>query len=430
MQLKNNTKIASTLALATCALLGLPDAQADESATPWEFDTAILYYGEADRVSLLEGVFNANKNFGDDHVFNGKVVIDTLTGASASGAVSQPNTQTFTRPSGKGQYDINAGDVPLDDTFQDTRVQLSAQWTQPLWQDVKASTGVNISNEYDYLSVGANGSISKDFDRKNRTLALGLSYQYDIISPVGEAPNPFSEMVFKDNFTTQELYQESFDDTRDNDSKDKNTIDLVLGLTQTINKRMIMQFNLGYSIVDGYLNDPYKVLSEVNSEGFTQRILHENRPDKRTKQNVFWQTKYALDNAVVDLSYRFATDDWDIDSHTIDSRLRYNLNASSYLQPHFRYYQQGAAEFFQPFLVEGETLPQYASADYRLGEMTAVTIGLKYGQKLASGNEWAVRVEYYEQSPKNAGFEAIGVLQNEDLYPSVKAIIAQVSYSF
>lgn len=430
MQLKNKQKVATTLAAATCALLGVCDAQADESASPWKFDTAIMYYGEADRVSLLEGVFNANKNFGDDHIFNGKVVVDTLTGASATGALSQPGVQTFTRPSGNGQYDTPSGNVPLDDTFKDTRVQLGGQWTQPLWKDVRGSTGFNISNEYDYLSIGANGSIAKDFDRKNRTLSLGLSYQYDSISPVGEAPNPFSEMVIRNDFVNDDAFQTAFDATRDTESKDKNTIDLVLGLTQTINKRMIMQFNVGYSVVDGYLNDPYKVLSEVDSGGFTQRILHENRPDKRTKQNVFWQTKYALDNGVADVSYRYATDDWDIDSHTIDSRLRYNLTPTSYLQPHFRYYQQAAANFFQPFLVEGQSLPEYASADYRLGEMSAITVGLKYGQTLSNGHEWGVRLEYYEQTPKNAGSEEIGVLQNEDLYPSVKAIIAQVSYSF
>jgi len=430
MQLKNSKTIASTLAMATCALLGTPNTHANESETPWEFDTAILYYGESSRVSLLEGVVNAQKDFGDERIFNGKLVIDTLTGASASGAVSQPGVQTFTRPSGKGEYQISNGDTPLDDTFQDTRVQISGQWTQPMWQDTRASTGFNISKEYDYLSVGANGSIAKDFDRKNTTVSLGLSYQYDKIDPVGGAPIAFSNMVYQDDFATEDAYSLAFNNTRANSSENKNTIDAVLGVTQVINKRTIMQFNLGYSVVDGYLNDAYKVLSEVNSNGLTQRILHENRPTKRTKQNIFWQTKYALDSGVVDVSYRYATDDWDINSHTFDSRLRYNLSSNSYIQPHFRYYQQAAADFFQPFLLEDEALPEYASADYRLGEMSAITVGLKYGQTMANGHEWGVRIEYYQQSPKNAGFEEVGVLQDYDLYPSIKALIAQVSYSF
>ncbi|MDP5041405.1 MAG: DUF3570 domain-containing protein, partial [Paraglaciecola sp.] len=165
-------------------------------------------------------------------------------------------------------------------------------------------------------------------------------------------------------------------------------------------------------------------------QGLTQDLLYENRPDTRTRNSFYWQTKYALDFGVADISYRFATDDWKIDSHTIDSRLRINLSDTSYLQPHFRYYQQGAAEFYRPFLMEGDNVPEFASADYRLGEMTAYTVGLKYGMELDNGDELAFRLEYYQQTPKNAGFNEPGALQDVDLYPSLKAVIAQVSYRF
>lgn len=434
MQLNSQKKVGTVLAAATCALLGTSSAIAQETGQnkdlDWNFDTAILYYGETDRVSLIEGVFAASKDFGDEHIFSGKVVFDTLTGASASGAVAQPGVQTFTRPSGNGEYNVEGGEVPLDDTFRDTRVQINAQWTQPLWENTRGSAGFNVSNEYDYLSIGANGSIARDFDRKNRTLSLGLSYQYDSIDPVGAAPVPFSNMLLRGEFDNDNAFDNAFNDTRQTDTQDKTTIDVLVGFTQTINKRTIMQLNYGFSASDGYLNDPYKVLSSVNAEGITGSVLFENRPDKRTKHNVYWQTKYAMDNGVIDVSYRFATDDWEIDSHTIDSRLRFNLSETSYIQPHFRYYQQQAADFYRPFLNESEDLPVFASADYRLGEMTAITIGLKYGQKLNNGHEWGVRLEYYQQTPKNAGFDEPGVLQTVDLYPSIKAVIAQVSYSF
>lgn len=418
------------LAAATCALLGAsPNAKAEEGA--WEMDTALLYYGETDRVTAVEGVFSAKKDFGDEHIFSGKLIVDTLTGASATGAVAQPNAQTFTRPSGRGQYVIDAGEIPLDDTFKDTRVQLEAQWTQPLWDDVRGSTGVHLSKEYDYLSVAVNGSIAKDFNQKNTTVSAGLSLAFDTIDPEGGRPIAYSEMVIdQGQFANQEAYQAAFDATRQTNTDNKSTVDLMFGVTQVINRQMLMQFNYGYAVSDGYHTDPFKVLSVVNDQGLTESLVHENRPTKRTRHSFYWQTKYALDNGVADISYRYATDDWDINSHTIDSRLRFNLTDSTYIQPHFRYYQQGAAEFYQPFLLEGSTLPAFASADYRLGEMTAYTVGLKYGMKMPSGNEWGFRLEYYQQDPKNAGFDAPGALQQQDLYPSVKAVIAQVSYSF
>lgn len=432
MQLKQTKNVAAVLAAASCALLGAPvHAQASENQESWKFDTAILYYGETDRVQLIEGVFNANKDFGNEHIFNGKIVVDTLTGASASGAVAQSEVQTFTRPSGNDTYEVAAGETPLDDTFLDTRLQLSGQWTQPIADEMRVSGGLQVSKEYDYLSIVGNGSLAMDFNKKNTTFSAGISYAFDSIDPVGGRPIEFSSMVVDaGQFDSDDAYRQAFDVTRNGGSEDKNTVDLLFGATQIINRRMLMQFNYSFSKSDGYHNDPYKVLSVVDQAGLTQDILHESRPSERTKHSVYWQTKYALDNAVVDVSYRFATDDWEIDSHTIDTRFRFALSDTTYIQPHFRYYQQSEAEFYNPFLLAGNDLPEFASADYRLGEMTAITLGIKYGMQLQNGQELAFRLEYYQQDPKNPGFNEPGALSGLDLYPSIKAVIAQVSYSF
>ncbi|KXI30345.1 DUF3570 domain-containing protein [Paraglaciecola hydrolytica] len=433
MQLSHKPiNISAVLATATCALLGVTAAQAEENTELWKFDTALMYYGETDRVTAVEGVIAATKDFGDEHIFSGKLTIDGLTGASATGAVAQPTAQTFTRPSGNGNYEIAAGETPLDDTFHDTRLQLNAQWTQPIAQDLRASGGLQFSNEYDYLSFALNGSLAYDLNQKNTTLSLGLSYALDTIKPEGGIPLALATVAFNPNPEQEDSteFEDNYNSTRATDSDSKNTLDVMLGLTQVINRRLLMQFNYGLSTVDGYTNDPFKYLSVVDEQGLTQSLVYENRPDTRTRHSFYWQTKYAMDFGVADISYRFATDDWKIDSHTIDSRLRINLSDTTYIQPHFRYYQQAAAEFFQPFMQEGETLPEFASADYRLGEMTAYTLGLKYGMELDNGDELSFRLEYYQQSPKNAGFDEPGVLQDMELYPTVKAVIAQVSYRF
>ncbi|HBY85846.1 MAG TPA: hypothetical protein DEO86_08230, partial [Colwellia sp.] len=58
------------------------------------------------------------------------------------------------------------------------------------------------------------------------------------------------------------------------------------------------------------------------------------------------------------------------------------------------------------------------------------TIGAKYGVVLNDGNELSFRLEYYRQTPTNAGFTDPNALNGQDIYPVVEAIIAQVSYSF
>ena len=434
------TNIKAALTLATAALLGTSNLAQANTVSPastkestWDFDSAFLFYSEVDRVSAGEAIFNAKKTFANDEVLNLKVTIDALTGASASGAVAQPDVQTFTRPSGNGQYTIAPGDTPLDDTFHDTRVQFNGQWTQPIAPNYTASGGVHISKEYDYLSLGINGNLAFDFDRKNSTFSAGFSYFQDTFTPEGGIPKAFSSMLLIGDSRSAN-WDENFAKTRMGSEDDKTTTDILLGFTQVINRRMITQFNYSYSMVDGYLTDPFKVISVVNSGGVTQDYIYESRPDSRIKQSIFAQSLYHFDSAVLDVSYRYMWDDWEITSHTIDTRFRIPLGdalgTESYLQPHFRFYQQNAAEFYQPFLIDGATLPTYASADYRIGEMSTFTVGLKYGLLVNNGHDLSFRLEYYRQAPTDGGFDAPGVLNEVDLYPTIDAIIAQVTYSF
>ncbi|WP_172588305.1 DUF3570 domain-containing protein [Shewanella xiamenensis] len=433
VQLKPQTKqIASALALASCGLFA-SNGHATELAKnidDWKVDAALMYYGEQDRVQAIEAIGTAQKNFGDDSVLDLKLVVDSLTGASASGAVAQSNSQTFTRPSGNGQYTVAAGETPLDDTFHDTRVQANANWLQVLNPDWKVNGGVYASKEFDYMSMGINAGVERGFNKDNTTLFLGTSYSFDVVDPVGGRPVALSTMAIRDNFTSDEAYRSAFDATRQTSSDNKQTADLMLGITQILNQRWLLQANYGLSSVSGYLTDPYKVLSVVDNNGTTENIVYENRPDSRLKHSFYMMTKGALDSGVVDFSYRYTTDDWDLTSHTLETHYRYYFSGSFYGQLHLRYYQQAAVNFYQPFLMAESPLPEFASADYRIGDMSAYTVGVKFGHRLSGGHEMTYRLEYYQQDPKNNGTELPGQLQNYDLFPTQKAITAQFSYSF
>jgi len=433
----NKTKIKSALFTASCALLA-GNALAAETTTSdtktdsWDFNTAILYYGETDRVQAAEGTFQATKTYADERKLSLKLVIDTLTGASANGAVPQSSAQTFTTPSGNGQYTAEAGETPLDDTFKDTRAQIAAQWSQPLGEKYVLSVGTNLSNEYDYQSIAFNGGIGRYLNSKNTTLSLGFSYSLDNVDPVGGRPVGLSAMVVNNGqFADDTAFDAAFDATRQTGGdENRDTLDLVFGLTQVINRRWITQFNLSVSDVSGYLTDPYKVVSVVDDTGTSISQLYESRPDSRAKQALFAQSKYHFDKSVWDMSYRFTSDDWGIQSHTLESRYRFLFANNSYLEPHVRLYQQKEADFYQPFLREGEPLPEFASADYRIGKLNTYTLGIKYGKKLKSGREYGVRLEYYNQAPQDVGVEAPGQLSDLDLYSSLDAVVLQFDYTF
>ena len=149
----------------------------------------------------------------------------------------------------------------------------------------------------------------------------------------------------------------SFEATRQGDSDSKTLTDVLLGVTQVINKRTIMQFNYSLSSSSGYLTDPYKLLSVIDATTGKTAVdvsgapiyVYEQRPDSRTKHAFFWQTKYMLERGdVIDGSYRFMTDDWGVTSHTIDLKYHWQLD-HAYLEPHLRYYLQSEADFYHRY---------------------------------------------------------------------------------
>lgn len=432
MQLTQKKNIAQALAIASCGLIN-PVVEAttdDRFFSGWDIDAALMYYGEQDRVQAIEAIGDFQKQYDDESQLNLKVVFDSLTGASASGAVAQSQHQTFTRPSGDGQYIVGAGDTPLDDSFKDTRLQLSANWIEQLSLEWQSNVGVYGSREFDYTSLGVNGGVERSLNKDNTTLAISAAYTYDLLEPVGAKPVPLSAMAIRQDFISEQAFRQAFNLTRGDDSDDKQTLDLILGLTQIINANWLMQFNYGLSSVAGYLTDPYKILSVVDSSGTSQQYRYEHRPDSRLKHSLFALAKGVVAGDIVDISYRYNSDDWDINSHTFDGHYRHYFNDDFYGQLHLRYYLQSAAEFYQPFLVMGSMLPDYASADYRIGEMTTYTFGIKFGHKLKGDHELSYRLEWYQQAPKNNGTALVGQLQQHELFPSLTAVIAQVSYSF
>ena len=388
-----------------------PVLAADTSIDDWKVDTAILYYNETDRVSAVESAVSISKNLGGDKILSGKITMDSLSGSSHNGAAISDYEQTFTSPSGEETYTIAPGDVPLDPNFEDDRNSFSLQMSQPLTRVMNLEYGAAYSSEYDYKSLSVNASLMRDFNQRNTTLSAGFSYAQDEINPRDGLPVLYSLMS----------------DNTKSGSDTKNTIDLLMGVTQVINRNTIMQFNYGFGNSTGYHNDPYKIVSIVSdATNAPLDYLFENRPDSRTKHSLYWQTKHHFDQDMVDFSLRLMADDWGVNSQTLDMHYRWNISDNNYLEPHVRYYTQSAADFYEEKISNaGLTAEQVATqyqnegrdvtADYRLGNMDATTIGVKWGARLFGTHQLTSRIELYQQS-------------GDSKVSDVDAIIFQVGY--
>jgi hypothetical protein len=441
MQLKNTPShpamsLRRKLSAATSALLGGVAPGFAHSATDsddsWDFDAALLYYSEGDgRVNAVEPLIKAHKNLGDEESLEFKLVVDSLTGATPTGAVPSNETQTFTRPSGNGSYTVAAGEVPLDDTFLDTRYALSANWDKPLGRLSRGNFGINFSNEYDFQSFGLSADFSHDFNQRNTTLNLGLALEADSIDPEGGIPLELSSVVPVDD----DMGDDDLPSNRRTSSETRDQIDLLFGVTQVISQNTIMQFNISHSKSDGYHNDPFKLVSIVDSaagpnQGEPIDNIYESRPDSRSKTAFYWQTRHSFERDAIDLSYRYMSDDWGIESHTVDLHYYWMMDSGSYWQPHIRYYQQGAADFYRTLLPDSEQVPEFISADYRLGDLTGITYGLKYSHLMENDKRIEFRLEMMSQTNDPSTGSQFGSQANRPLILDTEAVIFQVTYSF
>lgn len=434
MQLK---KIKGRISLATCSLLQITAPVAQATDSDWDIDTAFLYYSESDgRIQAAEPAIYAGRNLGDDNRIDLRLVVDVLTGATPNGAHASTVPQTFTTPSGSGSYTTPPGETPLDDTFHDTRVAVGADWTISLDRLSRLVLGAKVSGEFDYFSAGISSTYLRDFNNRNTTLTAGIAFNNDSINPVGGVPIEFAPMVEQD-----------LPLNRSGSSETKTLSDFIIGVTQVVNRKTIIQLNYTFGLTDGYQNDPYKIVTVLDpvtglpatgsgSSFFNTPAtgnlpyVYEKRPDSRQRNVIFFNSAHHLTEDVVHFSYRYFWDDWGITSHTLDLRYRYQFS-SSYLVPHVRYYSQDAADFYTHNLVLGSDVDattgvvskQYASNDYRLSKSVTSTLGLKYGMPLGNNSEISMRGEFIKQTIDNSGVPA-----GEET-PDLDALVLQINYS-
>lgn len=430
--------IIGQLALATASLLG----HNAEAAEPWKVDSGVLIYKEdGSKVLAVEPELNFSKQLDEDNQISLHLVYDSLSGASPNGAMAANRAQTFTSPSAagasggggerereneddddeggsSGSYTARAGERPLDPSFMDNRYVVAGGWSGKPADKWLASAGGGFSVESDFTSVSMNGAIGREFNQKNTTVSLGVNLEFDYINPHGGAPVGLSRYT---------------DHTTDGAEKTKNVQDVMLSVSQIMNRRWVTRFNLGLSNASGYQSDPYKILTVARdgnlitdaTDSSSYVYLFEQRPEQRQKWYTYWQNKVAVFNDdSVDIAWRYMSDDWGIQSNTFDLDYHWQLGHSGwFVEPGVRHYQQTAADFYRPFLqdgvdvdVNGSSLTHhidYASSDARLAAFHAITTGMKVGYTFETGNEFSLALNRYRQFSDN---RTVDVPVGSDLY--------------
>ncbi len=270
----------------------------------------------------------------------------SLTSDHVSGAT--PRYHTAVSSASRMSDDRHAGDLSVTRYFPNGTFKIGAAY----------------STEHDYQSraLSLQGSVSSE--DKNTTWNFGIGGAADKIHPTG-----------------QEL--------RDT----KNTVDLMLGVTQVVTMQDIAQLTLTHTRGRGYFSDPYKTL--------------DNRPRERNQSTLLarWNHHFSGTEGTSRLSYRYYTDSYQIKAHTIAAEYVQPLSQGWSVTPSLRLYSQSAASFyFDPdyaflFFPKGYVIGsnQYISEDQRMSAFGARTLGIKLAKQI--GRDWLVdlKLEAYEQ---------------------------------
>jgi hypothetical protein len=293
--------------------------------------------------------------------------------------------------------------------------------------------GGHYSRETDYQSLGGTATFSLDLDHRLLTFTAGGGYNSDSVFPQGGAPVGMSPVgpPRSSSLAPADEGEGGEDGGGDFPPEAKQVASFMMGLSRVLTRRWLVGVNLSRTAEEGYLNEPYKVVSLVDpSTGQPTGQVHENRPATRQRTSGTASSVYHLNRDVFYLTYRTYEDDWGIRSHTVDVRLRHEFGATSFLQPHLRGYTQTRAEFFRLGLDQSSSLPAYASSDSRLGELHTITAGATYGFATAVyPGEFTLRFEFIHQWGENAGAQAPGVQYSTDLDPPLDMATVHLGYT-
>jgi hypothetical protein len=246
----------------------------------------------------------------------------------------------------------------------DTRIYPSLSWTVENEKKGRSfGAGLSSSSEYDYQSFGANLSFTqKTKNRSGEFSARVQAYMDNLkyILPVELRPGGGGVNTGNGDDDDDEHYP----------SKSRNSFSTSLSWSQIMNQRLQLMFLLDLVYQKGYLGLPFHRVY------FNDNTLHkENLPDSRLKIPVGFRANYfAGDKFIIRTFYRFYHDDWGINSHTFDVETPVKLGPFLSVTPFYRFYNQGAADYFAPYQ-KHSVADNYYTSNYDLSKFNSNFFG-------------------------------------------------------
>ncbi|MFI1743776.1 DUF3570 domain-containing protein [Thalassobellus sediminis] len=438
--------------IVICVLSGLFSFSQEDQSTAYkkrvlettEVDFLTSYYSQdGDNASVTGGIgdehltdftptFVISVPLNDDDVLTIDAGISAYTSASSSNLDPFDRTKDVTITSttvvsgASSSRSVNSSSVAkvvsptpwaasTGASSSDTWASISADYSHSSDdRNTIVNADVSFASEYDYMSIGFGGGITKLFNEKNTTFNINAKVYLDAWQP--KYPTELDTYFVDANqslnnsfFANVDILDQSgtaIDKNGTNvwapvkspiiSNKARNSYSLSFSFSQILSKNA--QMSLFFDLVqqDGWLANPMQRVyfgdvdnfyignassipnytSRSNDDVFQLADDIERLPSKRFKIPVGMRLNYYLSEIfTLRTYYRFYSDDWGITSHTAEIELPIKISSKFTLYPSYRYYNQTAADYFAPYEVHVSTSEFYTS-DYDLSKFIANQYGL------------------------------------------------------
>lgn len=193
------------------------------------------------------------------------------------------------------------------------------------------------SKEYDYKSLSAGVSITKEWNEGNTELNFtGQAFFDKWLGKNGSDNLIYPELWLGDIFGYQNL-----------STPNRNSYNAQLFISQVINPRLQIGVSAEFIYMTGLLSTPFHSVYFVGKEDYELDI--ERLPSSRLKLPFGVRLNYyPVDFLVLRTYYRYYTDDFGINAHSLELETPLKLNSSFTISPFYRFHTQTASVYFAP----------------------------------------------------------------------------------
>lgn len=260
---------------------------------------------------------------------------------------------------------------------------------------------LSVSSEFDYFSIGFGGNYARLFNEKNTEISIKGNAYLDTwrpiypmeLRPFDKGGNGLNNRLFIQNtITGNPNYAPLFTAF---DNKTRNSYSVGLGFSQILHKKAQGSLELDFIKQTGLLSTPFQRVyfgdvADSFIDNFQLADAIERLPNSRLKIATGGRLNWYLNEIfTMRTFYRYYFDDWGINSHTASIEIPIKITYKFTLYPSYRFYNQTAANYFNPY--EGAlSTDAFYTSDYDLSGYTSnqFGFGISYTDIFAKTHLW------------------------------------------